>query len=138
MLNNLLWSNLQAISQKSFYGKAKIAYDGDIVYLKSYDTIVCSYNTATGAFKRLWSGYSPTTMIHINDFCRSFGLRGYSKKEWMSLLCEGQKPVYKISINNGFYNHVSPSLLTQEEAEKERERLEEVYQGRAYIDIIEA
>lgn len=80
--------DLPATRQKSFYGKAKIVEDtnGEI-FLRSYDTLVAYINKA-GEFVRLWSGYSLTTMNHINDFCRFHGLPGFSKKEWEALPVE--------------------------------------------------
>lgn len=52
---------LTATLQKSYYGKAVVITNGDEIALRSYQTIVASYNTATGEFKRLWSGWSTTT-----------------------------------------------------------------------------
>lgn len=139
--------NLIPVNQGSFYGKAKVIEkeDGSIL-LKSYDTIVCGFTpdeeTGEIVFKRFWSGYSVTTMKHVNDFVEQYKnmtcqvLTG-GKKWWLSLPCESEKQLYKITISNGFYNHVSPSLFTYDEAIKEQERLENMYQGRAYIDIIE-
>lgn len=69
---------------KSFYGKAKvIEKDGETV-LQSYDTEVCKINT-NGEFVRLWSGYSVTTMRHINSFIGMFGIEGGGKKWWDAL-----------------------------------------------------
>ena len=69
---------------KSFYGKAKvIEKDGETV-LQSYDTEVCKIN-ASGKFVRLWSGYSVTTMRHINSFIGMFGIEGGGKKWWDAL-----------------------------------------------------
>lgn len=64
---------------KSFYGKAKvIEKDGETV-LQSYDTQVCKIS-ASGEFVRMWSGYSVTTMRHINSFIEMFGIEGGEKK----------------------------------------------------------
>lgn len=69
---------------KSFYGKAKvIEKDGETV-LQSYDTEVCKIN-ASGEFVRMWSGYSVTTMRHINSFIDMFGIEGGGKKWWDAL-----------------------------------------------------
>lgn len=58
--------------RKSFYGKAKVIYDrdNDYIILRSYDTDVCRIeNYAHGwKFRRLWNGYSATTMRHVNEF----------------------------------------------------------------------
>lgn len=76
---------------KSFYGKAKvIEKDGETV-LQSYDTEVCKIN-ASGGFVRLWSGYSVTTMRHINSFIDMFGIEGGGKKWWNALPVEESKP----------------------------------------------
>ena len=70
--------------RKSFYGKAIVIKkdDGDIE-LKSYNTIVARIRN--GKFERLWSGYSQTTMNHINFFTDTFGIPGGGKAWWTSL-----------------------------------------------------
>lgn len=66
--------------RKSFYGKAKvIENDNGEKVLRSYNTEVCKI-TNGGEFVRLWSGYSYTTMRHINSFLRFFGIAGGGKK----------------------------------------------------------
>ena len=79
---------LAATSQKSYYGKAKVIEDenGEI-YLQSYYTLVC-YINKNGDIKRLWPGYSVTTMKHINDFLDLFNKPGGGKKWWDSLEVE--------------------------------------------------
>jgi len=73
------WINLPAYQQKSFYGKAKVAFDADrnFYLLKSYDTIVCAarLNESGLSFTviRLWEGYSATTLRHVNSFLRHIG-----------------------------------------------------------------
>ena len=76
---------------KSFYGKAKVIVAEDGVYLKSYSTIVCSIDK-NGSFRRHWrgdkehpNGYSSTTMRHINEFMRQYGIPESGKKFWDSL-----------------------------------------------------
>ena len=70
--------------RKSFYGKAvAIEKDNGDVELKSYDTIVARIKN--GRFERLWSGYSATTMNHINSFINAFGIDGGGKAWWTSL-----------------------------------------------------
>jgi len=70
--------------RKSFYGKAKvIERDNGDVELQSYDTIVARIRN--GKFERLWSGYSATTMNHINSFIDTFGINGGGKAWWTSL-----------------------------------------------------
>lgn len=53
-------------------------------YLISYNTIVCAYSPVLG-FVRYWGGYSATTMRHINEFRRQFGLQSINKKAWESM-----------------------------------------------------
>lgn len=67
---------------KSFYGKAKIieTENGEKV-LQSYNTFVCKI-TSSGEFVRLWSGYSVTTMRHINSFLQLFDIAGGGKAWW--------------------------------------------------------
>lgn len=70
---------------KSFYRKAVvIEKDNDETVLQSYDTEVCKIDS-NGEFIRLWSGYSLTTMRHINAFLELFGIPGGGKKWWDSL-----------------------------------------------------
>ena len=76
-------------SRKSFYGKAKVIEVENGYYLQSYNTIVC-YIDKTGKnnqFCRMWSGYSVTTMRHINAFMRFSGLNLGGKKWWDCLEC---------------------------------------------------
>lgn len=67
---------------KSFYGKAKVieADNGEMI-LQSYNTKVCKI-TSSGEFVRLWSGYSVTTMRHINSFLQFVGIAGGGKTWW--------------------------------------------------------
>jgi hypothetical protein len=71
-------------NRKSFYGKAIIIEreNGDIE-LRSYDTIVARIRN--GSFQRLWSGYSATTMNHVNAFIDTFGISGGGKAWWVGL-----------------------------------------------------
>ena len=70
--------------RKSFYGKAKaIECDNGDIELKSYETIVARIRN--GKFERLWSGYSATTMNHINSFIDTYGISGGGKAWWDSL-----------------------------------------------------
>ena len=70
---------------KSFYRKAVvIETDNGETVLQSYDTEVCKIDS-NGEFIRLWSGYSLTTMRHINAFLELFGIPGGGKKWWDSL-----------------------------------------------------
>lgn len=139
------WQNLQATSQASFYGKAKVLLEGDFIYLKSYNTIVAAIDISTPdyTFTRLWKGYSVTTLKHINDFRQLYNLPAINKKEWLELPCfmSDPEPLYRVIIRNGYYSHKQQALFTEKEAEKEVERLEALYQDGSrpvYIDYIEA
>lgn len=71
-------------NRKSFYGKAKvIEKDNGDIELQSYNTIVARIHN--GKFERLWSGYSMTTMNHINSFLDAFGIDGGGKAWWDAL-----------------------------------------------------
>ena len=68
--------------RKSFYGKAiVIEKDNGEKVLQSYNTEVCKI-TNGGEFVRLWSGYSATTMRHVNSFLDLFNLSGGGKAWW--------------------------------------------------------
>ncbi len=68
--------------RKSFYGKAKVIEKGNgETVLQSYNTEVCKI-TSGGEFVRLWSGYSVTTMRHINSFLQLVGIAGGGKAWW--------------------------------------------------------
>lgn len=56
--------------QKSFYGKAKTREYQDRIYLISYNTVVAYIDKTHYVLHRLWGGYSKTTMIHVNEFCK--------------------------------------------------------------------
>jgi len=77
---------LNATRQKSYYGKAKVIEHDGIIYLKSYNTIVCAIDH--DKVLRFWDGYSATTMKHIDDFMILFGLNAISSKDWKSLPVE--------------------------------------------------
>lgn len=72
---------------KSFYGKAKVIETDGETLLQSYDTTVCKIDK-NGEFVRMWSGYSATTMRHINAFIEMFGISGGGKKWWDALPVE--------------------------------------------------
>lgn len=71
---------LKATTQKSYYKKAYVLKDGENLYLRSYNTIVCGI--VNGKFIRYWDGYSSTTMKHVNDFRVQHELNRLSKKDW--------------------------------------------------------
>ena len=55
-----------------------IETDEDI-YLQSYDTLILKKNKRTGKVKKLWDGYSKTTLKHINEFLGTH----MNKTDWM-------------------------------------------------------
>lgn len=77
--------------EKSFYGKAKvIEEDNGEKVLQSYNTRVCKI-TSGGKFVKMWSGYSVTTMRHINSFLSFCGIDGGGKSWWDALPVEEPK-----------------------------------------------
>ena len=72
-------------NRKSFYGKCRVIETRSRTYLQSYNTMVCYWDNNTSKFARTWSGYSVTTMRHINAFMRYLGLNLGGKTWWNSL-----------------------------------------------------
>ena len=56
---------------------------GGTYILRSYETDVAQI--CNGVFKKLWFGYSRTTLKHINIFRGYFYLEPISKKDWIML-----------------------------------------------------
>lgn len=73
-------------SRKSFYGKAQVIVDGDNFTLSSYSTNVLRWDEARQELTPLWSGYSVTTMRHINSFLIHLGIRAPGGKAWWDSL----------------------------------------------------
>lgn len=78
--------------QKSFYGKANVvaACNGNDLCctLRSYDTVVLSvYVGSDGApyVKRLWNGYSATTMRHVNELLAQKGFPCLKSRVWRAM-----------------------------------------------------
>lgn len=87
-MKNNAWTELvpHLTNCKSFYGKAHVSdvyENGTHVgkLLKSYDTVV-AYVADDGTVRRIWSGYSATTMRHIKEFVWQFAGQIMNKKEW--------------------------------------------------------
>lgn len=80
---------LKATTQKSYYKKAYVLKDGNNLFLRSYNTIVCGI--VNGNFIRYWDGYSNTTMKHVNDFRVQHELNRLSKKDWDEILVASVK-----------------------------------------------
>ena len=71
--------------QKSFYGKARLSVDhwnNKVVY--SYDTPVAMLD-GNGTLIRLWGGYSPTTLRHVNAFLAQNGMNKLGRKAWEAM-----------------------------------------------------
>lgn len=50
-------------------------------FLQSYDTLIIEVDTNARTIKKLWDGYSKTTLKHVNEFLKGYGLT-FNKKEW--------------------------------------------------------
>ena len=86
------WTALKPLNgqQKSFYGKAQVIELCGIVYLKSYETIVCSYNKRHGIISRHWSGMknkpcTKATWNHIKAFLDYCGSVPVNKSDWCKM-----------------------------------------------------
>lgn len=53
---------------KSFYHKAVVYENSEIIELFSYETKVLSYDKKNGCFTRHWFGNSRTTSRHVKSF----------------------------------------------------------------------
>ena len=62
--------------------RAVVIKDGNMVYLQSYDTIVLSVDILTGTIKKMWDGYTATTLKHVNAFLKGFNGQQFNKKSW--------------------------------------------------------
>ena len=79
-------------NQSSFYGKAnvKVYIDGANIrhILTSYDTDVLAVYVSAGAvthIERIWTGYSATTMRHVNELLMQQGFPKLSGHAWRSM-----------------------------------------------------
>ena len=79
-------------NQKSFYGKANVvkAYNGnDLCYtLRSYDTVVVSLFVGGDGIpyaKKLWDGYSATTLRHVNELLIQQGFTKLPARVWRAM-----------------------------------------------------
>ena len=64
--------------------RALLINAGDHVYLQSYDTIILDYDRAAGMIKKMWSGYSMTTLKHVNTFLQFYGMQTLNKAGWLA------------------------------------------------------
>ena len=83
-LNNAMTEGTAAILPGT-YNKAIVITKNSLKTLQSYDTLIMQYNSKTGAIKKLWKGYSVTTLNHINAFLQMIGKETINKKEWLAL-----------------------------------------------------
>ena len=79
-------------SQKSFYRKAMVtvSYNDNGMYLvlESYDTHVVMIKIAKGGMpyvRRLWDGYSATTMRYVNELLMQEGFPKLSARAWRAM-----------------------------------------------------
>lgn len=107
---------LKATTQKSYYGKAHYYEYENAIFLRSYDKTVC--RIIDGKFERLWSGYSKTTLNHVNDFRKLYGMDTLNKKEWLSIPCDGER--WKITATGpfGMKTQFSTIFSSYDEAEE--------------------
>jgi hypothetical protein len=66
------------------YNRAIIIKDGDSITLQSYDTPVLNVNIKTGEIKKLWTGYTATTLKHINIFLAAYNGMQFNKAAWLA------------------------------------------------------
>lgn len=131
---------LNATTQASYYGKAGYTEENGVFSLRSYDTIVCEFDSNSGEFSRLWGGYSRTTANHINDFRRLFGLPALNKKAWDALPVKNDSGErYKVEYTNGFFSHTAGVVFDNyDTAEKYAADIETANRGRFYAFPVEA
>lgn len=70
---------------KSFYGKAKVFQDGNIIKLVSYNTIVAQIKDGKAT---ILGWYSRTTARHIKEFLMQYGFEIGTKKQLTKLYCK--------------------------------------------------
>ena len=80
MINSIEGVNVMKVRNNMYIIRES---NGDTTLI-SYTTPVAGV-TADGQFKKLWSGYSATTMSHTNDFRFMYGFGKLSKNEWIKL-----------------------------------------------------
>ena len=114
---------LKATTQKSYYGKDHYYEYENAVYLRSYGTTVC--RIIDGEFQRLWSGFSKTTLNHVNDFRKLYGMEPLNKKGWLSIPCDGER--YRVTTTNivGYTRRFGQIFSSYDEAENFIYKLQE-------------
>ena len=81
VLNNARTAGQAAILPDS-NNRAMTIKEGSRTFLQSYDTLILCIDEEAREIVKLWSGYSVTTLKHINTFLNSFGISSFNKKEW--------------------------------------------------------
>lgn len=76
------WCSLPGANMRALF---KFKYNARYVILKSYYTNVLMIDLQERKLYKLWSGYSVTTLKHVNLFCKMFEIEQFNKKEWESL-----------------------------------------------------
>lgn len=77
------WEPLEGSNSRAY-----VRRNGERIELRSYDTLVFSYNWMTGEILRHWGGYSATTLRHVERFmcwlqCRPYRRNAtYGKANW--------------------------------------------------------
>ena len=103
-METMKFFELRATGQKSYYGKANVLelQNGD-KFLISYRTIVCMIDRS-GTVKRFWSGCTSTTIKHINDFLRFYGVPGGGAAWWRRLPVENVREYVRQDIEYYYTN----------------------------------
>lgn len=127
-------------SNKLYWGKAYVLTENNILKLKSYDTIVCEYNTKTHEFTKLWNGYSRTTAKHITDFVKQFtDITSPTNKKWWDTLPCKTNAKYKIVAHHPFVNSYHPTTTfdNYDDAQDYADRLNDNSNGLWYYEVKE-
>lgn len=130
----------QYTSNKSYYNKAQVLTENNILKLKSYDTIVCEYNTQTHEFTKFWNGYSRTTAKHITDFVKQFtDITSTTNKKWWDTLPCKTNAKYKIVAHHPFVEDYHPTTTfdNYDDAQDYADRLNNNSNGLWYYEVEE-
>lgn len=78
--------------RESFYGKCQVLQDeNDTYFLRSYDTIVASFNDKDKKVHRHWDGRTVTTSTHISAFLRRVCYDSINLNQFYKLPCDTYK-----------------------------------------------
>jgi len=67
-------------NRKSFYKKAVVIIEGEVLKLKSYNTIVCKIEMKNNRAV-VYGTYSKTTLRHIKEFLKQNGYKADSQRQ---------------------------------------------------------